>query len=235
MHSFSGVFASSLLAVALSGAVFAHNMDEPVAHDMSEHAQHNMDEHAQHMAAQSQTVKQEATRVTFADVALVNQNGEPVRLERDLIGDKIVLMGFIYTSCTTVCPVVSAIMNKTQALLQANDGPAVQLVSISVDPLRDTPEQLSRYAKAYSSSANWSWLTGKPQAITDTLKQLGAWSPDLKEHPALIMVGDGRSENWTRFYGFTDPNILAAKIQQIQLSRVEYQSQHIAGQVENQP
>ncbi|MEH6365234.1 MULTISPECIES: SCO family protein [Pseudomonas] len=221
-------FTASLLALSLNAApAFAHSMDE--------HAGHDMDGHAEHMAAQKEAVKQESASVTFADVPLLNQNGETVHLEQDLVADKIVLMGFIYTSCTTVCPVVSAIMKKTEKQLQANGGPEVQLVSISVDPLRDTPEQLRRYAQNYSAGDNWSWLTGKPQAITDTLKQLGAWSPDLKEHPALIMVGDGRTGKWTRFYGFADPNTLAAKIQEIQLSRVEYEAQHIAGNSGVQP
>ncbi|MFI8479522.1 SCO family protein [Pseudomonas sp. NPDC078700] len=223
MHRLTQVNIGSLIALSLSvsfGPVQA----------MDDHAQHNMDEHAQHMTQQSTVMKQESARVTFADVQLVNQDGKSVRLEPDLVADKIVLMGFIYTSCTTVCPVVSAIMKKTEVQLQANAGPPVQLISISVDPLRDTPEQLRRYAQSYMGAGDaWSWLTGKPQAITDTLKQLGAWSPDLKEHPALIMIGDGRSGQWTRFYGFSDPNILVAKIQEIQLSRAKYEAQHIAG------
>uniref|UniRef100_UPI0018901C0A SCO family protein n=1 Tax=Pseudomonas sp. UFMG81 TaxID=2745936 RepID=UPI0018901C0A len=61
--------------------------------------------------------RQEKASVQFADVQLLDQAGMPVRLEKDLVGDHLVVMGFIYTSCTTVCPVVSSIMSKVQQQL----------------------------------------------------------------------------------------------------------------------
>ncbi|WP_176510053.1 SCO family protein, partial [Pseudomonas urethralis] len=61
--------------------------------------------------------QQEKASVRFADVPLLNQDGMPVRLEHDLVGERLVIMGFIYTSCTTVCPVVSSIMGKVQQQL----------------------------------------------------------------------------------------------------------------------
>ena len=70
----------------------------------------------------------------FADVSLLDQNGMPVRLEKDPVGDRLVVMGFIYTRCTTVCPVVSSIMSKVQQQLGGRVGEEIQLVSISVDP-----------------------------------------------------------------------------------------------------
>ncbi|BBH45892.1 hypothetical protein KU43P_23690 [Pseudomonas sp. KU43P] len=63
--------------------------------------------------------RQEKASVRFADVSLLNQDGMPVRLEKDLVGERLVVMGFIYTSCTTVCPVVSSIMGKVQQQLGA--------------------------------------------------------------------------------------------------------------------
>ncbi|MDW9406159.1 SCO family protein, partial [Pseudomonas soli] len=76
---------------------------------------------------------QEKASVRFADVALLDQDGMPVRLEKDLVGDHLVVMGFIYTSCTTVCPVVSSIMSKVQQQLGGRVGEEIRLVSISVD------------------------------------------------------------------------------------------------------
>ncbi|PMZ88664.1 SCO family protein, partial [Pseudomonas sp. FW305-17] len=68
-------------------------------------------------SAQPPAAHQEKASVRFADVALLDQDGMPVRLEKDLVGDHLVVMGFIYTSCTTVCPVVSSIMSKVQQQL----------------------------------------------------------------------------------------------------------------------
>ncbi|WP_448177771.1 SCO family protein, partial [Stenotrophomonas maltophilia] len=100
----------------------------------------------------------------FANVPLLDQDGKSVRLEPDLVQGKIVVMSFIYTSCTTVCPVVSSILGKVQKQLGARVGDEVQLVSISIDPQRDDPKRLQEYARSFQQGPGWSWLTGSPQS-----------------------------------------------------------------------
>ncbi|MDH1633307.1 SCO family protein [Pseudomonas mosselii] len=179
---------------------------------------------------QPPAARQEKASVRFADVALLDQDGMPVRLEKDLVGDHLVVMGFIYTSCTTVCPVVSSIMSKVQQQLGGRVGEEIRLVSISVDPQRDDSKRLAGYARAFQHGPGWSWLTGSPYAISETLKGLGSFSANLSEHPPLILVGDGRSGHWTRYYGFTDPNVLIGEINRLSARRVHAKSTAIAGQ-----
>ena len=176
---------------------------------------------------------QEKASVRFADVALLDQNGMPVRLEKDLVGDHLVVMGFIYTSCTTVCPVVSSIMGKVQKQLGARVGEEVQLVSISIDPQRDDPKRLQDYARTFQRGPGGRWLTGSPQSINDTLKGLGSFSGDLKNHQPLILVGDGDSRHWMRYYGFTDPALLAKEVEK--LSGLRTHAKHTAIAMEQQP
>ena len=152
---------------------------------------------------------------------------------QDLVGDHLVVMGFIYTSCTTVCPVVSSIMAKVQKQLGGRVGEEVQLVSISVDPQRDDPKRLQTYAKTFQAGPGWSWLTGTPYAVNETLKGLGSFSANLGEHPPLILVGDGRTGKWTRFYGFTDPALLVSEIDRLSAKRVH--AKHTAIAQEQQP
>lgn len=174
----------------------------------------------------------EKASVRFADVQLLDQNGMPVRLEKDLVSDRLVVMGFIYTSCTTVCPVVSSIMAKVQKQLGGRVGEEVQLVSISVDPQRDDSKRLQDYAKAFQVGPGWSWLTGTPYAVNETLKGLGSFSANISEHPPLILVGDGRSGKWTRFYGFTDPALLVTEIDRLSARRVHAKHTAIAQEVQ---
>lgn len=188
------------------------------------HAGHDHSGHAE----QPPAARQEKASVRFADVSLLDQDGMPVRLEKDLVGDHLVVMGFIYTSCTTVCPVVSSIMGKVQQQLGGRVGEEIHLVSISVDPQRDDSKRLQSYAKAFQKGPGWSWLTGTPYAITETLKGLGSFSADLSQHPPLILVGDGRSGHWTRYYGFTDPAVLVAEINRLSARRVHAKSTAIA-------
>ncbi|KAF1312137.1 SCO family protein [Pseudomonas sp. SG-MS2] len=195
------------------------------------HAGHDHSGHA----PQPPTAHQEKASVRFADVSLLDQDGMPVRLEKDLVGDHLVVMGFIYTSCTTVCPVVSSIMGKVQQQLGGRVGEEIRLVSISVDPQRDDSKRLQSYAKAFQHGPGWSWLTGSPYAITETLKGLGSFSADLSQHPPLIMVGDGHSGYWTRYYGFTDPAVLIDEINRLSARRVHAKSTAIAEHQEVQP
>ncbi|MDD1012667.1 SCO family protein [Pseudomonas rubra] len=190
---------------------------------------HNGVDHSAHGAP---AAHQEKTSVRFADVSLLDQNGMPVRLEKDLVGDHLVVMGFIYTSCTTVCPVVSSIMAKVQKHLGGRVGSEVQMVSISVDPQRDDPKRLLGYAQTFQNGPGWSWLTGTPYAINETLKGLGSFSADLGQHPPLILVGDGHSGHWTRFYGFTDPQALISEIDRLSARRVHAKHTAIAQEVQ---
>ena len=109
-------------------------------------------------------------------------------------------------------------------------GEEIRLVSISVDPQRDDSRRLAGYARAFQHGPGWSWLTGSPYAISETLKGLGSFSANLSEHPPLILVGDGRSGHWTRFYGFTDPNVLIGEVNRLSARRVHAKSTAIAGQ-----
>ncbi|MCY1265029.1 hypothetical protein D9M69_273250 [compost metagenome] len=191
-------------------------------------AEHSPAEHAAHMATQTadphaghqgHAGAQSGAQVAFADVPLLDQEGRELRLKDDLVGDRIVVMGFVYTSCTTVCPVISAILQKLQKQLGERAGRDVQLISLSIDPLRDTPERLQEYAGRFDAGPGWRWLTGSSEAVADTLKGLGTWTANYQDHPPLIMVGDGRTGQWTRFYGFTDPAVLMARVDELSAAR----------------
>ncbi|MBK5519823.1 SCO family protein [Pseudomonas sp. TH10] len=204
-----------------------------LAAGISQAMAHSADEHAGHdMPAKSAT--SESAQVKFADVALVDQTGKAVRLEQDLVSNKIVVMSFIYTSCTTVCPVVSSIMGKVQKQLGARVGTEVQLVSISIDPQRDDATRLNEYARSFQNGPGWSWLTGSTQSVAETLKGLGTFNGDLKSHAPLILVGDGNSRHWTRYYGFTDPAVLTREVEKLSGERNAH-AKHTAIAMEQHP
>jgi protein SCO1 len=90
-----------------------------------------------------------------------NQDGEKVSLE-DLKGD-VWVADFIFTSCETVCPPMTAHMTELQNRIEA-EGLDAKIISFSVDPVIDTPEKLKEFAQSYSISfENWSFLTGYTQ------------------------------------------------------------------------
>lgn len=163
----------------------------------------------------------EEARITFTDDRLTNQYGHSVNLKQDLVSGRIVVISFMYTQCTTVCPVVSAIMAKVQGQLGDRAGDAVSLISITIDPVRDTPERLREYAAMHRAGPGWSWLTGSVPAITATLKSLRSWSPDIESHQPVFLVGNDATGEWSRFYGFTDPEVIVARVDRLQQAHAE--------------
>ncbi len=96
------------------------------------------------------------------DFSLTERSGKQVR-RSDLSG-KVWVANFMYTSCTDTCPLQSAELAKLQSEL--GDGDNVKIVSISVDPERDKPQVLARYADRFKASPDrWYFLTGDKNEI----------------------------------------------------------------------
>ncbi|MFQ5478582.1 MAG: SCO family protein [Candidatus Binatia bacterium] len=165
--------------------------------------------------ARSQTVQVLASDVRFEDLDLVDQDGRSVRFLRDVVGDNLVVMNFIFTTCPSVCPMQSAIFAGIQSQLGDRLGQEVKLVSVSIDPKTDVPQRLKAYAQRYDADDGWIWLTGEKQYIDRILVGAGAYSSDVAEHPAMILVGDGKYGGWTRFYGFPKPSSVLARVDEL--------------------
>jgi protein SCO1 len=206
------------IIAALCCAVFAAGS---FAHD---HAGHEMHER---QAAQP-APKPGAAQVSLTDTALLDQDGKPRTMKSDVVGDRIVVVDFIYTTCTTICPVISATFADVQKRLGDSMGRDVGLVSISVDPARDTPAALKEYGEKVGARAGWTWLTGKPQDVDVVLKGLGAYVASPDQHPSMVLVGDGRTGQWTRFFGFPSAAQIVARVNELKGARKSAQAEPVA-------
>ena len=162
-----------------------------------------------------------STTVKLLNTELLDQNGTQVKFISDIVGDRIIAINFIYTDCHTACPVVSAIFAKLQNQLGEKLQKDVRMVSLSINPITDTPESLKTYSTHFNAKPEWVWLTGEKKPVDDLLKGLGVYSADYSNHTPVILVGDAISGVWTRFDGFTRPETLAAKIDELLLARRE--------------
>ena len=181
------------------------------------------DPHAQHrqMMQKQASIESKASSadINVPDVSLLTQHGQSVNLRTDVVGDKIVVLDFVYTTCTTVCPVLSAILGQVQGELADRLGEEVVLVSLTVDPLRDTPARLKAYSAKHRAGDDWFWLTGDKQTIDDVLRDFGVYTPNFEDHPSTILIGDGRSGEWSRFIGFPGTGKLMDKINEFSAAR----------------
>jgi len=140
--------------------------------------------------------------IKLPDVELLDQNGSSVRFVSDVIKDRLVVIGFIYTSCGTVCPILSSIFSKLQNEMVDQLGGDLLLISISVDPATDIPERLKEYSRRYDAGTGWTFLTGEKKNIDRVLTALGSYSFDITEHPSSVLVGNPGAGEWVRLYGF---------------------------------
>jgi protein SCO1/2 len=124
----------------------------------------------------------------------------------DVIGDDIVVMDFVYTTCTTICPVLSALFAQVQTKLGDDVGNGITLVSMSVDPVRDTPQRMKAYSAKHGAGDGWIWLTGPKTVVNDVLTGLGAYTANFEDHPSMVLIGDGRTGEWKRLFGFPNPD-----------------------------
>jgi protein SCO1/2 len=108
------------------------------------------------------------------EFTLTKQDGKRLAL-KELRG-KVLAITFIFASCTDTCPLLTAKMAGIQTRLGSNFGPKVYFVSITVDPERDTPNILKRYAEAHKANpAGWAFLTGTPAEIREVAKRYGIY------------------------------------------------------------
>jgi protein SCO1 len=101
---------------------------------------------------------------------LTDQTGAKFSAQ-DLAG-RAALVDFIYTHCTDACPLLSANFSQAQRKLadQGLLGSKAMLVSVSVDPVHDTPTVLNEYAQSFKAdSSNWKFLTGDFDGVWDVL------------------------------------------------------------------
>src|SRR2546428_9937585 len=105
-----------------------------------------------------------ATR-SVPNVRLRTQNNQEVRFYDDLVKGKIVMINFMFTTCTTLCPRSTENLVRVQQALGEHAGRDGFLISISVDPEHDTPAVLAATPQRFTQLAGWTFRTGQPSEL----------------------------------------------------------------------
>jgi protein SCO1/2 len=142
-------------------------------------------------------------KMAIPNVKLLNQNGDAVSLD-DMVKHRRVSMNFVFTTCTTICVPLGAKFSALQQLLESS-GEDYQLISVSIDPLVDTPQRLKAWAAQFHAGAHWALLTGAKQDVDGLLKNLKVFAADKQSHTPMVLVGSGTSGRWTRVNGLMTP------------------------------
>jgi protein SCO1/2 len=153
-------------------------------------------------------------RYVIPDVTLVNQDGVRVKLGTLLNSKKVTMVDFFYTTCPTVCPVVTAVLFNFQNKI-GPESDRVQLVSISIDPENDTPERVKEYLKRYNAKLGWQGLTGTKDQIEKAARALNAYTADKMTILPLIQLYSSVDNRWVRISGFIGTSALIAEYEKV--------------------
>jgi protein SCO1 len=168
--------------------------------------------HADHQMDMTAIVQRSEANYTVPDAKLVRDDGKTVSLPAELNDGRPVVLNFIYTSCTTICPMSSQVFEQFQERLGAHHEP-VHLVSISIDPEQDTPARLRAYAQQFHAAPGWNHYTGTAAATSAVQRAFNAYRGDKMSHTALTLARAAPGKPWIRMEGFaTVEDLLAERV-----------------------
>ena len=153
--------------------------------------------------SESETAKADSVGEDFEipDVELVDHEGKRVRFFTDLVKGRTVAINTFFTSCTTICPLLTTTIAQLQKTLAQRGREDIQLISISVDPTTDTPNRLKVWSRNFNVKPGWTMLTGRKATVDKLLKALHAFTPDPTDHSPMILVGNEPEGVWKQIYG----------------------------------
>ena len=180
-------------------------LEEPAVHDHAMHAQ----------KAMQAKLRRSHSAISIPDLPLVNQDDQPVRLNSLVDGSKPVLVNFIFTTCTAICPLMSATFSGFQKAIGEAESERVRLISISIDPEHDTPEKLREYARRHGAHGDWLFLTGEFDDIVATERAFDVYRGNKMNHEATTFMRGANQTDWIRMDGLASASQLVAEYRKI--------------------
>lgn len=151
------------------------------------------------------------------DAKLLDHQGRSMHFLRDLLQKRVFVLNFIFTGCTTVCPPQTALLRQAHESMSSLPKPLVWL-SLSIDPLADTPATLDSYRKKFaisSASTPWYFLTGEPNTVTNLRYVWGDKNSNPNDHLSRLIIGSAALKRYTRIDAFSPPHIIEKRVREL--------------------
>jgi len=176
------------------------------------HAQHDHHAHHHHHGATSPADdKRSVLQYKVPAISVVRQDGAKVDFAGDVDDGRPVMLNFIYTSCTAICPVTTQVFSQVQDKLGA-DKNKIHMISVSIDPEFDTPARLDSFAKKYKAGAQWQFYTGSRDASIAVQKAFDAYRGDKMNHVPVTYMRAAPGKPWIRLDGLRGPDDLVKEV-----------------------
>lgn len=149
-------------------------------------------------------------RLAVPQVTLIDQYAREQVFKGPLTDGQVLVINFNYTTCESICPIGNDVMAELDDLL-APEAP-VRLLSITIDPGRDTPAHMRKAADTFGASDRWAWLTGSPGEVSRLLAAFDADYANIVLHEPVFLVGDLDSQRFYRSQSMPAPQELAGLV-----------------------
>jgi len=161
------------------------------------------DPHAHHraMAKSPSSAQRSTAQYEIPDLAMIDQHGATISTSELFATDRPVMVNFIFTTCTAICPMMTSIFQQVQTGL-GDEAEEILMVSVSIDPEQDSPKALAKYAEAFRAGPQWSFLTGSLEDSITLQQAFQAYRGDKMKHAPLTLMRAGSNSDWVRFDGF---------------------------------
>jgi protein SCO1/2 len=193
-----------LCSVALLVSVLSWAACTTVAHPHQPHGQPTAQQHYTRSIASYEP----------PDVTLVDMTGAAVPLGAALSHCGPVLLQFIFTTCSTICPVMSGVFAAVQEQFGAELAQP-RLLSIAIDPAYDTPTRLQEYARQFKAGQHWRFLTGKRDDIVAVQKAFGSYRGNKMRHEPTTYLRASPDTPWVRLDGLMSAAELLAEYRRL--------------------
>ncbi|CAI8827676.1 protein SCO1 [Pseudomonas sp. IT-P100] len=149
----------------------------------------------------------------FTDTPLQDQNGETLRFYSDALQNRVVLLNVIFTRCDDACPLITRKLKEVRELL-GDKADGITFISLTSDPLRDTPAVLKAYTlKQGVDGPHWLFLTGDKAQMDLVLGRIGQIVPTPEQHSTQLIVGDVANKRWSKIRPDAPAAAIAQRLQ----------------------
>lgn len=194
----------ALLLLAVAIVPFAFPRVSAGAEDEHQHEHHHQHEGA--------PLQRSVASYPLPQVKLARSDGARVSFPADIDGGQPVILNFVYTSCTTICPVMTQVFAGLQEKL---GGERVLMVSVSIDPEYDSVPRLAAYAKQFGAGPRWRFYTGTANASVAVQKAFASYRGDKMNHTPVTFMRAAPGRPWVRLDGLATPDQLLEEFRRL--------------------
>ncbi len=172
---------------------------------------HAADKHDHHKVLIEKDYTVVSPVIKLAEINMVDTNNKPVTLAKELNQGPVVV-NFIFTSCTAICPILSSTFSQVQKRFNEIKAPKLKLISFSIDPERDTPARLKEYAQKFNAGERWKFYTGTKPDMLNVEKIFSNYRGNKMNHLPYTFIRINNKSKWIRLKGFVSASAIIDEI-----------------------